>query len=169
MSLGKRLVDKLKRGVTGPIEVQHEEVRASADVVGSGPYGAEVRGVTVERTHPRGAEDPDRGERMQRTADKLAETGYLDEPLQPLELDAASGKGVLRTERGEVKDREYYEVSIDGGDRVDVERFRGRGEGGRERLASNYGHGVLKRLVDDLEEAVGDRRERVRAEDEGLD
>lgn len=166
MSLGDRLIDELKRGADGPVAVDRDEVRATVDVAGSGPYGAEVRGVTVERTQPRGSDDPDRAQRMQQTTDRMGQAGYLDEPLQPLEMDSASGKGVLRTRRDRVRGREYYEVSVDGGDRVDVERFRGHADGGRERVSSNYGHGVLRRLVNDLEEAVGDRRERVRPEDE---
>lgn len=167
MSLGKRLIDKLRTGAEGPVEVTHEEVRARADVVGSGPYGSEIRGLSIERANPRGAEDATRGDRMQGIVDTVAtEVGYLPEPLKPLEVDARAGRGILRTERRSVTGREYYEISVDGGDRVDVDRFRGREAGGRDRVSSNFGHGVLKRLVDDLEEVVGDRRKRVRSGEE---
>ena len=161
-------MEKLKKGSDGPVEVTHEDVRATADVVGSGPYGSEIRGLSVERERPRGEADPARGERTTRAVEKIAsEVGYLSEPIAPFEVDAASGKGVLRTKRSAVKGREYVEIEVDGGDRVDVGRFRGKAEGGRERLGSNIGHGVLRRLVDDLEHVVGDRREKPRDPEEG--
>jgi len=163
MTLGKRLVDKLKTGSEGPVEVVHDEVRATADVVGSGPYGAELRGLTIERTEPRGPDDRSRSKRTTGAVERIAsDVGYLSEPVKPLEVDASSGRGILRTARGSVTDREYYEITVEGGDRVDVERYRGRDGGGRDRVSSNFGHGVLKRLVEDLEEVVGDRREAVR-------
>ena len=155
MSLGDALVDKLKKATRkGELEVSEGGVRASADITGSGPYGSEVRGVSVGRTEP---SEGDRGERTARAVDAIEErVRYLSEELEALECDGPSGRGVLRTKRAAVKQREYWELEVDGGDRVDVGRFRGSASGGRERLAENFGHGTLRRLVDDLAEVVGD-------------
>ena len=154
MSLGHKLVDELKRGASGPVEVSDGEVRATADVGGSGPYGAELRGLSVERTS---AAEGDAGEQMERVVGEIAErVQYLPERIVPLETDAASGRGVLRTRRDQVEDKEYYEFSVEGGDRVDVGRFRGSSGGGRERVTDNFGHRVIERLVDDLADVVGD-------------
>lgn len=155
MSLGDALIDKLKKATRkGELEVEDEGVRATADITGSGPYGAEVRAVSVGRKE---AGDGDRGERMERAVGEISRrVGYLGEELEALERDAASGRGVLRTKRAAVKGREYWELEVDGGDRVDVGRFRGSVSGGRERLTENFGHGTIKRLVDDLAEVVGD-------------
>ncbi len=153
MSLGNKPVDQLKRGVSGPVEVSEGEVRATADVGGSGPYGAELRGLSIERTSP--AEGG--GEAMERVVEAIAERiQYLPERIVPLETDASSGRGVLRTRRDQVREREYYEFAVEGGDRVDVGRFRGAAGGGRERIADNFGHRVIERLVDDLADVVGD-------------
>jgi hypothetical protein len=166
MSLGKRLIDRLKQGSEGSVEVSEGELRATADVVGSGPYGSELRGLSVHRAEPRGDGDGARAERMQGAVRRIADGGCLSEPLRALEVDPGSGRGILRTARERVTDREYYEVTVEGGDRVDVGRFRGRESGGRDRIPSNFGHGVLRRLVDELEEVVADRREQVRRGDE---
>jgi hypothetical protein len=161
MSLGDRLVDKLKKAPKrGELGVEDEGVRATADVVGSGPYGAEVRGISVERTAPRQDGAPPPGERMQRAVERIErEVRYLSEPLEALECDPASGRGILRTRREAVKGKEYFEVEVAGGDRVDVGRFRGGSDGARSRLKQNFGHDALRRLVDDLSEVVGDPAE----------
>jgi hypothetical protein len=154
LSLGRALIDELKRGVSGPVEVADGDVRATVDVEGSGPYGAELRGISIERTATVGV---DVGEAMQRVVEGIAErVQYLPERVEALEVDAASGRGILRTRRDQVKDREYYEVAVDGGDRVEVGRFRGNSDGGRERIADNLSHRVIERLVDDLADVIAD-------------
>jgi len=167
VSLGSELVERLKAGASGSIEVDDGTVRARVAIRGSGQYGADVEEVLVERLEPRGSADPDRGRRMEEIVEAVGrDLTYLPEALQPLEADPASGRGVLRTTRRSVRDREYYEVSVEGGDRVDIQRFRGHAEGGRARVVENYGHGILRRVVDDLEGLVRDRRERVGDEDD---
>ena len=168
MSLGKKLTGQLKQGSKGSVEVTEGDVKARVDVVGSGPYGAEVRGLSVERVQPRGSDDPDRGGRMDRAVERVQENlTYLPERLAPLESDPQSGRGILRSRREDVRGREYFEVNVQGGDRIDLGRFRGRGEGGgRDVVDENYGHGIIERIVDDLEEIVRDRRERVRDTEE---
>ncbi len=153
MSLGRALVDAMRSGAEGPVEVIDGDLRVAADVQGSGPYGAVLRGVSVERTEAR---EGDRGQAMERAVEALAErVQYLPERLAPLELDAPSGRGILRTRRDQVRDAEYYEVVVDGGDRVDVGRFRfDRETGRRRRVGDNLGHRVIERLVDDLADVL---------------
>ena len=95
---------------------------------------------------------------MQRAVDQIVDrVQYLPERVAPLELDPASGRGILRTRRDQVRDKEYYEVEVAGRDRVDVGRFRHDPEsGGRQRVADNMGHGIIERLVDALAEVVSD-------------
>lgn len=154
MSLGDDLVDKLKRGTSGPIEVTDGDVRATAEVGGSGPYGAELRGLKIERTSASGR---DVAEATERAIGRITErVQYLPERLEALEVDAASGRGILRTRRSQVRNQEYYEVDVQGGDRVDVHRYRFNREAGkRERVGDNLGHRVIGRLVDDLVDVVG--------------
>lgn len=167
MSIGKKLTGRLKQASEGSVEVDDGEVRVTADVVGSGPYGAEVRKLSVERVEPRGEEDPSRSGRMDRAVEKLEEKlSYLPERVAPLEIDERSGRGVMRTRRGDVRDREYYEITVDGGDRIDIGRYRGASEGGRDRVGENFGHGIIERLVEDFSEVVRDRRERVRGDED---
>ena len=155
MSLGRALVDELKRGQSGPVEVTAGDVRATAEVSGSGPYGAELRGLSIERTEP---SSEDAGEAMKRVVGGIAErVHYLPERVVPLELDPNSGRGILRTRRDQVRGKEYYEVAVEAGDRIDVGRYRYDPEsGGRQRVGDNLGHAVIERLVDDLAEVVSD-------------
>jgi len=150
MSLGDQLIDALRSGASGQVTSELEGVRVTADVTGSGPYGADLRALQVERTEPLG-ETRRRG-RLGEAVEAISERiTYLPERLEPIESDGESGRAVLRTSRGQVQDREYYEFQVEGGDRVDVGRYRGRADtGGRDVLAENFGHGVLRRLVDDL-------------------
>ncbi len=150
MSLGKALVDELRNGTAGPVEVQDEGVVVTADVVGSGPYGAELRGLRIEGG---GALD------VQDASEALVDrVNYLPERLEALEVEAQ--RGILRTARDQVKDREYYELEVAEG-RVDLGRFRYDAEAGaRSRVPENFGHRMIERLVDDLAEVLqGDEPE----------
>jgi hypothetical protein len=140
-SLGKQLVREAAAAGAGPVEASAGGLTASADVVGAGPYGAEVRGVQVS-----GGSRPV-GEVVDALAGSL---DFLPEPIEPFEVGAA--RGVLRTRRDRVRDREYYEVVVEEG-AVDVGRFRGRSGGGRDRLSENLGHRSLERLVDAVADA----------------
>ncbi len=144
MSLGKALVDELRKGTAGPVEVQDEGVVATADVVGSGPYGAELRGLRIE-----GGGAMDVPGATEAVVDRV---NYLPERLEALEVERE--RGVLRTARDQVKDREYYEVEVAEG-RVDLGRFRYDTEAGtRSRVPDNFGHRMIERLVDDLAEVL---------------
>ena len=164
-TLGEQLVEQLRDSDQRSVEATVDGVRASARVLGAGPYGCELEGLTVEREQPR-----DESTRGQRTADVTEAIArridYLAEPLQPLELDVASGRGQLRTKRDRVRRREYYEIDVDGGDRIDVSRYRYDPEsGGREAIPDNQGHGTIRRLVDDLSDVM-ERRTRPRRDDD---
>ena len=156
MSLGQKLIDALKQGATGEVEVSGDSVKGKAQVAGSGPYGSDVQSLSVERVAPLG--ETRRAGRLAETVDAIQQrVTYLPEQVEAIESDPTSGQAVLRTRRSQVKDREYYEFHVTGGDRVDVGRFRGRDQkGGRDRVDENFGHGVLRRLVDDLGEILGD-------------
>jgi len=162
-TLGELLVEQLRGTEAREVEATVDGVRAHARVAGAGPYGCELEGLTVEREARDAA---GRGDRAIAVTEAIARrVDYLAEPLQPLELDRASGRGQLRTRRDRVRGHEYYEIDVDGGDRVDVARYRyDREAGARRPVTDNQGHGVIRRLVDDLNEAM-DRRAAPRAEE----
>lgn len=162
-TIGERMVDALRGGDRRDVEVSADGVRARARVVGSGPYGCDLESLSVER-EPRG--DADRGARTAAVTEAIARRlDYLSEPLEPLEIDASSGRGQLRTRRDRVRHHEYYEVEVAGGDRVDLRRYRyERSSGERHLVSENHGHGVIRRLVDDLNEVL-DRRAAPRQEE----
>lgn len=149
-TLGEQLVDRLRDTGHREVEACADGVRARARVAGSGPYGCELEGLTVERESPR--DEAGRGERAADVTDAIARRiDYLSEPLQPLEVDRRTGRAQLRTRRDRVRGHEYYEVEVDGGDRVDVARYRyDRTSGERQAVPDNQAHGVIRRLVDDL-------------------
>ncbi|HCP45337.1 MAG TPA: hypothetical protein DIU15_04815 [Deltaproteobacteria bacterium] len=156
MSLGEQLIDALRSGASGEVSSEADGMRVKAEVVGSGPYGSDLRALEVERTAPLG--DTRKAGRLSEAVEAIGDRlTYLPEKLEVLESDGGSGRAVLRTRRKQVQGREYYEVQVDGGDRVDVRRYRGRSEsGGRDAVVENFGHGVLRRLVDDLGEILSD-------------
>ncbi len=153
-TLGERLVEQLRAGGQREVEATVDGVRARAQVAGAGQHGCELEGLTVERTQPRG--DAGRGDRTSDVTEAIARRiDYLAEPLQPLELDRGAGRGQLRTRRDRVRGHEYYEIEVSGGDRIDVKRYRfDPASGAREPVSSNHGHGVLRRLVDDLSDLM---------------
>jgi len=148
-TLGRELVDALKEGVVGEVSVEQGALRARATVRGSGRYGAELDGLTVER-----AEAPGDTDRTDEVTHGIAErVDYLPEPLELLELGPERGQ--LRTRRDRVQGGEYFEVDVAGGRRVDVGRVRFAHETKqRHRQSYSTGHGVLRRLVDDLAELI---------------
>ena len=152
-SLGRDLVEALKGGAAGEVSAERDGLRAKATVRGSGLYGSEIEGLTVE-TEERGL--PSRAERTGHVVHGIAErVDYLGEPLDALELAGEHGRGQLRTRRDRVQDGEYFEVDVHGGDRVDVRRVRyDRETREREGKTHNAGHGVLRRLVDDLADLI---------------
>ncbi len=153
-TLGEQLVERLRDTAHREVEASADGVRARARVAGSGPYGCELEGLTVEREEP--LDEAGRGERAATVTEAIARrVDYLSEPLQPLEVDRKSGRAQLRTRRDRVRGHEYYEVDVDGGDRVDVARYRyDRASGERQAIPDNQGHGVIRRLVDDLSDLV---------------
>lgn len=164
-TIGEQLVEQLRSGDRREVEASVAGVRARARVAGTGPYGCELEGLTVEREEPR---DPEgRGERAVHATEEIARrVDYLAEPLQPLELDRTNGRGQLRTRRDRVRGHEYYEVDVDGGDRIDVARYRyDRASGERHAVTDNQGHGVIRRLVDDLSDVL-ERRAQPRREND---
>ena len=145
MSVGEALVEALRGAPPGPVEVDVQGFQASVDVVGSGPYGAEVRGLRIRG----GSRD------VEAVVDAIAErVTYLPERLERFEVDAASGRGLLRSAREQVRDREYYEVEATPG-QVDFGRFRFTEPGARATLGENFGHRDVRRLVDDLCDILG--------------
>ncbi len=152
-SLGRDLVDALRGGATGEVCVERGGIKARAQVRGAGLYGADLDGLTVE-TEPRA--EADRGARTRAVVHGIAErVGYLAEPLEALELSPEHGRGQLRTRREHVRGGEFYEVDVAGGDRVDVHRVRyDRARQEHHQQPHNAGHGVLRRLVDDLAELI---------------
>ncbi len=144
MTLGEELEGALRGAEGGTVEASAGGRRAIVEVAGVGPYGAEVRRLRVEGG----------GGAIEDVVDAIADViDYLPERVERFEV--GPGRGLLRTARAQVKDREYYEVEVTDG-AVDFARFRFSGPGERVVVGENLGHRELRRLVDDLNEALGD-------------
>lgn len=153
-TLGEALVDALREQAGGEAVVETGGLRASARTAGAGRYGSELEQLTVEREAPRASAG--RAERTRGVTEGIAgRVDYLGEPLELLECAPSHGRGQLRTRRDRVRGGEYFEVDVQGGDRVDVQRVRwNRETGEREQRSHNAAHGTLQRLVDDLAELI---------------
>lgn len=154
-TLGKKLVDALKNSSGSgkrEIEVDHGGASARARVRGSGPYGSSIDGLTVAVPDSEGEVD------IERQADDLVERlSYLPERIKKHEIAPGLGGGVLRSEPGDMREREYQEIKLNGGREADVRRYKYDGEQ-RERheIPQNYAHETLERLTDDLVGSMGD-------------
>lgn len=156
--LGGKLVRALKNSQGSGkrnIDVEHEGSSARARVHGSGPYGSSIDQLTVGGPERERSEEQ-AGRAVEHQVERLeSDVTYLPERLKPYEVEPGLGKGILRSQPGEMRDREYHEFKLRGGDEVEVSRYRytERG-GGRERIPQSYSHELLERLTDDLADAL---------------
>jgi hypothetical protein len=156
--LGGKLVRALKNSQGSgkrDIDVEHGGASARARVHGSGPYGSSIDELTVVGPeHERSEEQA--GRTVERQVERLeSDVTYLPERIKSYEVAPGLGKGILRSQPGEMRDREYHEFELRGGVEVEVSRYRyAEHGGGRERIPQTYSHELLERLTDDLADAL---------------
>lgn len=136
-TLGDALGEALRTAEPGVVEVEQHGRRVIAEVAGAGPYGADLKRLRVEGEF----DVPAAVDAIEQAVTRLPER------LERFEVEPT--RGVLRTAREQVRDREYYEVEVTP-DGIDFARYRYRGPGERELVTENYGRRELKQLVDDL-------------------
>lgn len=153
MSLGSTLVERLRAGERGVIEVDDGQVKVRAEVSGAGPFGSELRSLEV-RPNEGGAVD---GHEVCRRALRIEEEVTAGaERWRTHERDAGIGRAVLRTRPEDLRGGEYDEVWVEGDGAIRVDRYRfDRPSGTRERVGMNHGHHALERIVDGLGRIVG--------------
>ncbi len=153
--IGRKLIDALKNS-TGAgkreVEVDHEGATARAKIEGSGPYGSSIDELTVVRP---GQKDGD----IERQADDLVDRlSYLPERIRKHEIAPGLGGGVLRSVPEDMREREYQEIELQGGEEARVRRYRyDKDAGERRAIPQNYAHETLERLTDDLAGTLGPR------------
>lgn len=156
MSLGARVIERLRSAPDPVVEVDDGVVRVRVDVAGAGPYGADLRRLEVTPLSPGGPVD------VVRRAERIegAVLG-LPEPLVRHEVDGRLGRAVLRTRPDALRDGEYDECWVEGDGRVDLGRYRGAtSDAPRQPRSMNLGLRAVERLIDTIGEVVrgGDER-----------
>ena len=138
-TLGRRVTDALSG--PGTVQAAAGGLDATVEVAGAGPYGADVHRVRVD-----GEVD------VEAVVDAIVRTvTWLPEALERFEVTAE--RGLLRTARERVRDREYYEVEVTPSG-VEFGRFRQTEPGRREVVRANFGLRSLERLVDEIAGAI---------------
>jgi len=155
-TVGQKLVDALKNSAgSGPRTVDVEEggIAVRAKVKGSGPYGSNLDQLSVERPDGELADD---GSPVEQQADAIVErVTYLPERLRKHEVEGGLGRGILRSRPEDMRDREYQELDLLEGRKIDVARYKFGVKGGkRKRIPQSFGHENLRRLTDDLAGAL---------------
>jgi len=143
VSLGSQLDDALDQAPKqATVEVTDGERRAEVDVTDVDRLGVKVRRVKVHRQAPRPIAEEARAlpERLR----------SLPERVEPVEVDPELGGASLRSRPGDMRDREFFQVDIEGEDEVEVRRYKAK-EGGREELDWVMTRGQLGRLLDELD------------------
>ena len=130
--------------------------RAGGEVIvlGAGAAEAEVRvvdsdrrGVKVSRVRVRKPAAVPVTREAAALPDRLR---ALPERLTPLEVDPGHGRGLLRTSVEEMRNREFFEVQIDGGRDLDLRRYRVDEGGERQGIDWTMSREQLGRLLDQL-------------------
>jgi hypothetical protein len=147
VSLSDALRDKLQLpGVKpGPIEVESEDGLAQVDLVAGDGIGVRVNRVRI--SVPDAAPLADQADQI------CGRVRALGERIVPLEVEPRLSGGVLRSAPADMRNREYYEVGLDGSGAT-VERFRANADVGRERQSFSLTHDQLEELVSDLSEGL---------------
>lgn len=139
----RRALDRALDGhpdAPGTVEVAGPSGSAHVDVARAGPIGVRVRKVRV--TH-----DEDRD--IAQEAERLGGLRSLPERVVPIEVAPGLGGAILRSKPDEMRDREFFEVEVDGAREVEVRRRRVT-EDGREAVEWDMTRDGLGRLLDEL-------------------
>jgi hypothetical protein len=145
VSFDKPLDDALDAHGTGAgqVAVQAGGSTAEVDVVEAGPIGIRVRGVRIHRG---------RGADVETEASALPERlRSLPERVTPIEVDKRLGGAVLRSEPGEMRDRKFFQVDVQGDHDTEIRRFRPVAGGGREQVDFDLTRDQLGRILDELD------------------
>lgn len=142
MSLSRALDAQL--GPPGSASAESGGRRVEVEVVESDRLAARVKSIRI------GGGDGDVRGQAERLPGQLR--GALPEHLVPVEVAPSLGGAVLRSEPGDVRGGEFYEVRTDGSCTT-VERLRATAAG-RERVHFTLSRDALGQVIDGLDRAT---------------
>lgn len=139
----------------GTVSAEIDGARAEIDVTDADRLGVAVRGVKVSRgTSGEGAVG---GGAPEPVVDVAAEAERLSgglralpERVRAVEIDPRLGGAILRSDEGEMRGREFFEVDVRASGTTSVQRLRPAEGGGRNVVDHTMTRGQLGRLVDEL-------------------
>lgn len=127
----------------GKVRVHKGKAWADVDVEKADAIGVRIGGVRVHR-----ARDRDIAAEAERLAHDLRS---VPDPVVPVEVDPALGGAVLRSRPDRMRDREFYEVQVDGTRETAVRKVRVGADGDRQDAPWDVTREQLGHLLDELE------------------
>lgn len=143
----RALERRAREGGVG-VEVVSGAERADARVTDLDRIGVKVGRIAVRK-----ADKVDLEREVEELPGRLRS---LPERLAPVEVDAAHGRAVLRTDPDEMRRREFFELQVQGARELEIRRFRISADGDRERIDWTMTREQFGRLLDELAKAPKD-------------
>jgi hypothetical protein len=148
MSLSRALDAQLDAPVAGAAEAKDGGRSVEVEVVQTDRLAARVKAVCVSGGN---GDVPGQAARLPGEL-----RGVLPERLEPVEVAPGLGGAILRSEPGDIRDREFFEVRTDGRSTT-LERLRVTATG-RERVPFTLSREALGQVVDGMERATAPPR-----------
>ena len=134
-------LDALENGV-GTVEISSGEGEARIDVADSDRLGVRVREVHLTRGNAF-----DIAEEATALPERLR---ALPERVQPVEVAPTLGGAVLRSRPEEMRNREFFQVDLEGTRELRINRYRSSTDGERQKVDWTMTREQLEQLVDEL-------------------